>query len=89
MFDVRKTSTVTDYYLVVSGSSAPQLNAMADEVQYTLKKEDLLAHRRSGNPESGWIVVDYFDVVIHIFAVQTRQYYAIEELWAGARRPSR
>jgi ribosome-associated protein len=80
---------VTDYYLVVSGSSAPHLRALADEVQYTLKKEGITAHRRQGNPESGWIVVDYFDVVIHIFAAQTRQYYAIEELWAGARRPRR
>ena len=86
---MRKTSGVTDYYMVASGSSAPHLNAMADEIQYVLKKEGVLAHRRSGDPESGWIVVDYFDVVIHIFATQTRQYYAIEELWAGARRPRR
>ena len=62
---------------------------MADEIQHILKKEGVIAHRRSGDSESGWIVVDYFDVVIHIFATQTRQYYAIEELWAEARRPRR
>lgn len=89
LFDVRKISTVTDYYIVVSASSAPHLRAIADEIQYSLKKEGTNAYRRSGDPESGWVVVDFFDVVIHIFEDQKRQYYAIEELWAGARRPRR
>ena len=89
MYDVRKTNTFTDYYMIVSGTSAPQLRAMADEVQFALKKEGVITHRRSGDGDSGWIVVDFFDVVIHIFSAQSRQYYAIEELWAGARRPRR
>ena len=57
---------------------------MADDIQYTLKKDGEHCHRRSGDPESGWIVVDYFDVVVHIFLAQTREYYAIEELWGDS-----
>ena len=62
---------------------------MADDLQYCMKKEGQPAHRRSGDPDSGWIIVDFFDVVIHIFLDQMRRYYAIEELWAEARRPRR
>jgi len=89
VFDVRKKSDVADYYVVVSGSSPPQLRAMADEIQYSLKKDGVHSYRRAGDPESGWVVVDYVDVVIHIFSPQARRYYAIEELWAGAPRARR
>lgn len=70
----------------MSGSSAPHLKALGDAVQYSLKKEGVVCFRRSGNPESGWLVEDYFDVVIHIFSREARTYYAIEALWAEAPR---
>jgi len=89
LFDVRKHSSLTDYCIAVSGSSSPHLRAMADEVQYSLKKEGVLSYRRAGDPEHGWVVVDYVDVIIHIFSDQARQYYAIEELWVAAPRKRR
>lgn len=86
LLDVRGISTVTDYYLIVSGTSAPHLKAMFMEIQQILKKDGLYAYRRTGDPEAGWMVVDYFDVVIHIFLDDLREYYGIERLWDQARR---
>ena len=82
---MRELSTVTDYYLLVSALSPPHLKAMFDEVLHVLKQANVYSYRKSGDHGSGWMVIDYIDVVIHIFSVQTRQYYAIEELWKAAR----
>ncbi len=86
LLDVRKISTVTDYVLIVTGGSAPQLKAMAVAVQQELKKIGIHAYRRAGSPDSGWEVLDYFDLVIHMFSPQAREYYAVEELWEKAPR---
>jgi ribosome-associated protein len=82
LLDVRKRSEVTDYYLVVSGNSPPHLKAMFSEVQRVLKDEGVHCYRRSGDPDCGWLVLDYVDVIIHMFLPDAREYYAIEELWA-------
>lgn len=88
IFDVRGISAVTDYYIVVSGSSPPHLKAMFNEVQAVLKHSGSgNCYRRSGSPESGWLALDYVDVIIHIFSHAARKYYAIEELWAEAAQP--
>lgn len=86
LLDVRELSGITDYYLIVSGASTPHLKAMFEEVQHVLKKEDVFSYRKAGTPECGWMVIDYINVIIHIFLDPTRQYYAIEELWASASR---
>ena len=86
LLDVRKVSGLTDYCVVVSGTSSPHLRAMFDEVLQVLKGEGMPCYRRSGDPASGWLVLDYVDVVIHILTEDKRQYYAIEELWAKAPR---
>lgn len=82
--DLRTVSDLTDYSLVVSGSSPPHIKAMAAEVQRALKEKGARCYRKAGDPESGWIILDYFDFVIHIFETTMREYYAIEELWAEA-----
>ena len=81
VFDVRNTSPVTDYYMIASGATAAQLKAMANAVSTSLKDTGFKI-RVSGVPDDGWVVVDLFDVVIHIFQKETRDYYSIEELWA-------
>ena len=86
VLDVRKLSGITDYYLMVSGTSSPHLRAMFDEVLHVLKGEGIACYRRSGELESGWLVLDYVDVIIHILTAEKRDYYAIEELWAKAPR---
>jgi len=87
LIDVRGLTSVTDYFLFVSGTSAPHLRALFGDVQKELKKAGVQCYRRAGAPASGWMTIDYIDVVIHIFTPETRRYYAIEELWAEAPRP--
>ena len=86
VLDVRNLSTITDYYVVVSGTSPPHLKAMFNEVQMTLKEKGVSCYRRTGAPESGWMVLDYIDVITHIFSKDARHYYAVEDLWAEAPR---
>ena len=83
LLDVKK-SGVADYFLLVSGTSAPHLKAMADEVQYVLKHAGIPCYRRAGDQESGWIALDYIQVIIHIFSDKMRHYYSIEDLWTKA-----
>lgn len=82
VFDVSKTSPVTDYYMVASGATAAQLKAMASAVTKDIKHAGTFVPRVSGVPDDGWMVIDLFDVVIHIFQDEVRTYYSIEELWA-------
>ncbi len=83
VLDVRGISSITDYCVVASGTSSPHLKALTTEVQHAMKQHGYTA-RRSGLPESGWVVVDCLDAVIHIFSPEARTYYAIENLWKGA-----
>jgi len=86
IFDVREVSAVTDYVLITTGTSTPHLKALFNEVQHVLKTAGVSCYRRAGVPEGGWLVLDYIDVVIHIFSTDARVYYAIEELWSEAPR---
>lgn len=74
VYDVRGTSGLTDYFVVATGAAAPHLKAL---VKALPKK----AYRVSGDPESGWIVADYVDVIVHVFSPEARAYYALEKLW--------
>jgi ribosome-associated protein len=86
IIDVRGISTMTDYFMVVSGGTSPQLKALSNAVIKDLKADGVTCYRRSGVPDDGWVVLDYGDVVMHIFLRELRDYYAIEELWADAPR---
>ena len=84
LLDVRTVSSVTDYYLVATGTSAPHLKALAEEVDHQVRAGGLQRRRRSGESASGWMVLDCGGVVVHLFLPHTRDYYAIEELWNDA-----
>lgn len=75
VYDVRGKSGLADYFVVATGAAAPHLKAL---VKALPKK----AFRVSGDPESGWIVADYIDVIVHVFSVEARAYYALEKLWS-------
>ena len=80
-------TAVFDYFVLASGTSRRQLHAMSEEIDHAL--EDRMGDRRlgiEGYQESRWILLDYGDVVIHLFEPETRAYYALEELWAQAKR---
>lgn len=83
VYDVRGRSSITDCFVIASAGSAPQLKAISEHINVSLKKKGISSTRRGGEPESGWLFLDYIDVVIHLFLQETRAYYAIEELWEG------
>jgi ribosome-associated protein len=85
IFDVRGLSSVTEYYVVATGTSAPHLKALIAETQQQMKKLGISTYRKSGDSDSGWVVVDYVYAVVHVFSSEARAYYAIEKLWATAR----
>jgi ribosome-associated protein len=83
-YEMGEFSPVTDYYVIVNGLSTPHVKALSAHVQKSLKDNGLQFYRRSGDQDGGWIALDYFDVIIHIFSKELREYYAIEELWDQA-----
>ena len=85
IFDVRGLSSVTDFYVVATGTSAPHLKALLSETQKTMKSLDIPTYRKSGDSDSGWVVVDYVQAVVHVFSPEARVYYAIEKLWTTAK----
>lgn len=87
VLDVRHLTSIFDYFVIVTGSSRRQMHAMSEEVDHKL--EDEMGDRRlniAGYNESRWIVLDYGDVVIHLFDEEARAYYALEDLWAEGTR---
>jgi len=81
VFDVREDSNITDFYVVASGNSGPHLKALLSEAGHHMKTFNVKTYRSSGEPESGWVVIDFIDVVLHVFSPEARAYYAIEKLW--------
>ena len=82
--DLRSLSGVTDFFVVATGTSAPHLRALAQEVQAGMKERGVRCYRVSGTAESHWMVLDFIDVVVHLFDEDTRAYYALEQLWSDA-----
>lgn len=85
IFDVRGLSAVTDFYIVSTGNSAPHLKALVSEAQRQMKEQGISRSRTSGEPDSGWVVVDFVQAVAHVFSPEARAYYAIEKIWATAK----
>ena len=87
VLDVRKLTSIFDYFVIATGTSRRQIHAMSEEIDNRLEKE--LGDQRmgiEGYAESRWILLDYGSVVIHLFDKETRQYFALEDLWADAPR---
>jgi ribosome-associated protein len=90
VLDMRELTSIFDFFVLATGSSRRQLHAMSEEIDHAL--EDRMGDRRlgiEGYEESRWILLDYGDVVVHLFEPETRAYYALEELWGHAKRVSR
>ncbi len=82
---MRDIVSFADYFVICSGESERQISAIYDEIQHSLKKENVLPRHREGTPVSGWLLLDYGEVVIHVFAPAERRYYRLDELWQQAR----
>ena len=84
LLDIQDICSFADYFVMCSGESSRQINAIYDEIVHSLKKEELLPRHREGTVDSGWILLDYGDVIIHIFAPTEREYYQLDKLWHQA-----
>jgi ribosome-associated protein len=87
VLDLRGITTIFDYFVVVTGTSRRQLHAISEEIDRTLER--VLGDRRlgiEGYEQSHWILLDYGDIVVHLFDDETRRYYSLEDLWAEAKR---
>jgi ribosome-associated protein len=83
--DVRKLSSVTDYFVIASGSSSPHLRAIVSEITDKLRADHELRPRATdGNLNGDWVVLDYFDVIIHVMRADVRERYDLEGLWGDA-----
>lgn len=81
VYDVRGKSSITDAAVVASATSAPHLRALSVAVQRAVREACGEGARISGDAESAWIVLDYFDAMVHLFLPDARAYYDIEALW--------
>ena len=88
ILDISGVSVLADYFIIASGSNRNQVQAMADEAQEKLYKAGYEAKQVEGYQTANWILMDYGDVVVHIFTQQTRGFYDLERLWKdGAQLP--
>ncbi len=86
VLDLRGISTFTDFFVLCSAASEPQLKAIAGEIEAQLKQEKIRPTAVDGFPASQWIVLDYMQVIVHIFHAEKRDFYSLEDLWSDAPR---
>ena len=87
ILDVREVSSVTDYFVIASGTSQPHLRAIVDEIRDKLRDEhDLRPKAVDGALHTDWVVLDYFDVIVHVMRSDVRERYDLETLWGDAPR---
>jgi ribosome-associated protein len=87
ILDVREVSSVTDYFVIASGTSEPHLRAIVDEISDRLRERHELRPRAvDGTLQTAWVVLDYFDVIVHVMRQDLRDHYDLETLWGDAPR---
>ena len=86
VLDLRQAAGFTDFFVIASGSNARQVRAIADAVIDALTAEGVKPAHVEGYDRSEWILLDYFDFIVHVFAPETRMFYGLERLWGSAER---
>lgn len=81
---LKKISSVCDYFVIVSGSVDVHVKAIADAIDEGLREKGIYTSHREGMSGATWVLLDYFDVVVHVFKEEARQFYALEKLWGDA-----
>ena len=86
VLDLRKAAGFTDFFVMASGTNTRQVRAIADGVMEALAKQGVKPAHVEGYDRSEWILLDYFDFIVHVFAPETRVFYGLERLWGNADR---
>ena len=84
VLDLSKAAGFTDYFVICSGTNSRQIRAIADAVREALAEDGGKPAHVEGYERSEWILLDYFDFIVHIFAPETRAFYSLERLWGAA-----
>lgn len=79
--DIRETADFTDYFVICSGTSDRMLQALADATGDLMREKYRQRGRMEGQPQDGWLLLDFGDVIVHLFSPDRRNYYRLEELW--------
>jgi len=86
VLDLRKICTFCEYFIICTGTSSTHIKAIADQVNSKLRDFGFKAHSQEGYQASRWIVLDYASVLVHIFDQETRDFYALENLWSKGKK---
>lgn len=84
VLETAEITSLADYFVLCTGSSAPQLKAMGDAVEEALKKEDITPSHIEGHRGGTWVLQDYGDVVVHLFSEEAREFYDLDRMWQDA-----
>lgn len=84
VMDLQGISGVADFFLICSGNSTTQMETIIEAIRLALKAAGIRQHHSEGTAESGWLLLDYGDVVMHVFLDETREFYSLERLWGDA-----
>jgi len=84
LLDISQIASFADYFVICSGTSERQLKAIVDNVVESLEREGFHPVHTEGAPSSGWVLIDYGSVIVHVFAPEERDYYRLERLWGEA-----
>jgi ribosome-associated protein len=85
VLDLRKASAFTDFFVICTGANVRQVQAIADGVQETLRATGLRPSLVEGYERGQWVLIDYFDFIVHVFSPSTREFYGLERLWGDAK----
>jgi len=85
LLDIRPVSMIADYFVICSGGSERQVQSIYEDILMALQKMGIRPLHSEGTATSGWVLMDYSSVIVHIFLPQTRRYYNLEQLWKDAR----
>ena len=86
VLDLRPADGFTDYFVIMTGQNVRQIQAISDSIQESLGSKGAKPTHIEGGDRAGWILLDYFDFIVHIFSPESRAFYALERLWGSAER---
>ncbi len=85
ILDIKGLTPIADYFIIASGSSTVQVKAIVDEIEEAMDKEGCPINRKEGYSTGKWILLDYGDIIVHVFHKEDREFYDIERLWADSK----
>ena len=85
LLDIRSVTTIADYFVICNGNNSRQIRAIADAIDEQLSKQGAQLLHKEGDADTGWVLLDFGDIIVHIFGPKEREYYRLERLWNEAK----